>query len=280
MEESFATIARGDRATLTSCRSAPNDRAMNRSTFALAVGLCWLASLGRSHADSLATLLQAIAETERLATPLRAEGTLDSDGLEGRKQDRVVIVERAGADPTAPRQVYVELFGAKLRVLALGPAALYVANDGKAGGAKSDQPLARTTFTTEDWLPFSRERCAAMRIADLSAEQFTLVCEPRKPPSQYSLMVYKFDREKRAMRQALLYKDTMTNLVKMLRHDEFVLVAGQWRPQRIVLQDFKLRTKDELSLDWKPATPVPATLFDAKTFATAALPQAAASQKP
>ena len=254
---------------------------MQRCLAAVFSGLICLAVASPSRAeDSIASLLAAVSENDRLATPLRADGTLDGEGLEGHHQDRVVIAERAPAEANAARQVFVELQNAKLRLLALGPVALHVAKDGKAAPAKPDQALVKTTFTAEDWLPFSRERCAAMRLADLSAEQFTLVCEPKRPPSQYQLMVYKFDREKRAMLQVLLYKDTMTNLVKMLRYDEFVDVGGHWRPKRIVAQDFKLRIKDELSLDWQPAAAVGATLFDPKTFASAPLPQAAAAQKP
>jgi len=60
------------------------------------------------------------------------------------------------------------------------------------------------------------------------------------------------------MQQVLLYKDSMTNLVKALRQDDFVQVGSKWRPKRIVMQDFKLRTKDVLSLDWQVAANVPA----------------------
>jgi hypothetical protein len=235
---------------------------------------------GVSAADTLPTLLQAVREAEQSPSPLRADASVEIDGVEGKKQDRLVIVERSGADAKAPRQLYAELQNAKVRLLALGPSELQLASDGKPRSAKPDQAVGSTSFTAEDWLGFSPERCATMRIADLSEEQFTLVCEPKKPPSQYSLMVYKFDRAKAVMQQVLLYKDSLTNLVKALRHDDFVQVGSKWRPKRIVMQDFKLRTKDVLSLDWQAAANVPAAVFDAKTFATASLPQAAAAQKP
>ena len=69
------------------------------------------------------------------------------------------------------------------------------------------------------------------------------------------------------MLQALLYKGTMTNLVKMLRNDDFVRVGQQWRPKRVTMQDFKIRTKDVLSLEWKAAAPVPPETFDPSAFA-------------
>src|SRR5205085_11948657 len=139
---------------------------------------------------------------------------------------------------------------AGVRLLALAPSELYVATAGKPKKSSADAAIGPTSFTAEDFLDFSPARCAAMRTADLGQDSFTVVCEPKKPPSQYSLMVFKFDREKSALVQVLLYKDSMTNLVKLIRHDDFVRVGTAWCPKRIVVQDYKLRTKDVLTLDW------------------------------
>lgn len=222
-----------------------------------------------ASADMLATLLQGVNESLRPSTPLRADGSVESDSLEGNKQDRLVLVERAGADTEVPAQVYVELEKAKVHLLALGPSELHISADGKSRQATSETAVDSTSFTTEDWLPFSAARCAAMRIVDINAEQFTVLCEPKTPPSQYRLMVYKFDREKSVMLQVLLYKDSLTNLVKMLRNDDFIQVESKWRPKRIVMQDFKVRTKDVISLEWQPASTVPAQVFDPKSFGSA-----------
>jgi hypothetical protein len=81
------------------------------------------------------------------------------------------------------------------------------------------------------------------------------------------------------MQQVLLYKDNMTNLVKMLRNDDFEQVASKWRPKRVVMQDFKLRTKDTFEIQWQPSPTAPAELFDPKAFA-AAPPLPAAAEKP
>ena len=228
----------------------------------------------------LTTLLQGVNESLRPSTPLRAEGSVESDSLQGNKQDRLILVERAGAETKCPAQTYLELENAKIHLLALGPSELHVSTDGKSRQATPETAVDSTSFTTEDWLPFSVARCAAMRLADINAEQFTLVCEPKKPPSQYSLMVYKFDREKSVMLQVLLYKGSMTNLVKMLRNDDFKQVESKWRPKRIVMQDFKVRTKDVISLEWQPASTVPAGNFDPKSFGATSLPEASAGRKP
>ena len=214
--------------------------------------------------DNLAALVRAVDEASRAPSPLRAEGTIDSDTLRGRSQDRLIWIERAGSGASAPPQVYVEFGNAKVRLLALSPADLRMAIEGRPTQAQPDQTVDSTSFTAEDVLAFAPDRCAAMRLAELSEDRFSLVCEPKKPPSQYSLMVYKFDREKTAMLQVLLYKGTMTNLVKMLRNDDFVQVGAQWRPQRVTMQDFKVRTKDVISLRWEAGAKVPAETFDPK----------------
>jgi Outer membrane lipoprotein-sorting protein len=224
---------------------------------------------GVAYAETLTTLLQGVTEADRLAKPLRAEASADIDAVAGKSQDRVVIIERSGAEASAPRQIFVQFEKPAVRLLALGPSEVYLATGGKAKKASAESAVAGTSFTAEDFLPFSPERCAAMRTADLGQDSFTVVCEPKKPPSQYSLIVYKFDREKSVLVQALLYKDSMTNLVKLLRHDDFVRVGGSWRPKRIVMQDYKLRTKDVLTLDWKEDTAAPAQAFDAKSFGAA-----------
>jgi hypothetical protein len=224
--------------------------------------------------DTLTALLDMVAEASRIETPLVAVGKADIDGVKGKVEDHVVIVERASANPKAPPQLVVGFETGKSRVLSLGPAALHLANDGKAKTAAPDDAVPPSSFSAEDFLPFEPERCAVIRIADMSDTQFTLICEPKKPPSQYSLMVFKFDRELAVPRQVLLYKDTSTNLVRMIRSDDFVKVGKSALPKQIVLQDFKLRTRDTLSLEWRADAKLGAEFFDPKTFATVPLPPA------
>ncbi|MBI2963172.1 MAG: hypothetical protein HYY35_05405 [Deltaproteobacteria bacterium] len=233
---------------------------------------------GAAFAEAMADLVRQAVEAGKPSTPLRADATADIDGLDGKRQERLVIVERVAADAGLPAQTLVVLAGAKLRVLALGPAELHLASGGKVSRAEAKARIGSTSFAAEDFLPFSPARCAAMRLADLTAEQFTLVCEPKIPPSQYSLMVYKFDRARFSLLQVLLYRDGMTNLVKMLRNHDFVRVGSAWRPKRVVMQDFKLRTKDVLSLEWRESADVPAEAFDAKSFAGVALEPRASAQ--
>jgi len=237
------------------------------------LALLSLPCVAANGAETLATLLATVSEAARPATPLRADAAAELNGLEGRKRDHLVFVERS-AGAHGPPQVYVQLDEAKIRVLALDPSDLRIAREGKGEKVAADAAVGSTSFTVEDFLPFSPARCAATRLAEITAEQFALVCEPKKPPSQYSLMVYKFDREKSALLQVLLYKGAMTNLVKMLRNADFVQVGGTWRPKRVVMQDFKLRTRDVLSLQWQAVAQLPSEAFDPTAFAAIVLPKA------
>ena len=241
----------------------------------LCLAIVFLSATRALAADTLVNLLGLIAEAAELKSPLVAEGKIDIDGIKGKSQDRVTIIERAAPDAKAPPQVLVSFADAKTRLLALAPDKLLLASGGKAASAKPDTAVPPSSFRTEDFLSFSTERCAAMRIADTADEHFTLVCEPKKT-SQYSLLVYKFDREMSVARQVLIYKDAQTNLVRFLKLDDFEQVGASWRPKTVILRDFKLRTEDTLSLTWRAETSVPPEVFDATGFAGASLPAAKA----
>ncbi len=217
----------------------------------------------------LPKFLEGVAAEARLATPLRAEGQAEIDDLQGKREDRIVLVHRGAPEKAADTQVFAEFEKAKVKVLALDAGNLMVASAGSAKKAKSDATVAGTSWTAEDFLEFSPARCAAMRIADLVEDSLTLLCEPKREISQYSLIVTKFDRKKFVPLQTLLYKETQSNLVKMVKHDDFAAVGRKWRPTRVVMQDFKLRTKDVFQLTWADATDVKPELFDPKRFSAA-----------
>jgi hypothetical protein len=244
-----------------------------RSQIAFAAILSFASSAWGS--PTLEELLRGIEKAAAIAVPLRGDGTVEIDGVQGKKQDHVVILARGGPSPAAPAQVFVDFRDLKLRALALAPGELQIALDGKAKGAKPDTALTPTSLTAEDLLPFSPSRCAAVRVADVTNEQFTLVCEPNPAKSQYALGVYKFDRGTFLPLQALLYKQAMTNLVKMIRFEDFVRVGSSSAPTRVVIQDFKLRTQDVLTLGWAVAPSGGTEPFEPKSFAAAVLPAAA-----
>src|ERR1041385_5887261 len=147
--------------TLTSSWSAQNDRAMDWRRIAPCANLLSIVlAASAPAADTLPTLLQAVREAEQSPSPLRADASVEIDGIEGKKQDRLVIVERSGTDAKAPRQLYAELQNAKLRLLALGPSELQLASDGKPRSAKSDQAIGSNSFSEGNLLGFLPESCA------------------------------------------------------------------------------------------------------------------------
>jgi hypothetical protein len=249
---------------------------MTTRALAVAAAFCSVASAFSPVAAQVGTLpafLEGVAAEQRLSTPLRADAQADIDGLQGKKQDRVVLEIRASGEKTGGNQVIAEFEKAKVKVLALGPGNLHISSGGSAKKAANDTPVAGTSWTAEDFLEFSPDRCASLRIADLVADALTLLCEPKPQLSQYSLMVYKFDRQKFVPLQVLLYKDTMSNLVKMTKYDDFAAVGKKWRPSRIVMQDFKLRTRDVFQAKWAEAPGSKVELFDRKSFSVVSAPR-------
>ena len=115
-------------------------------------------------------------------------------------------IERAGSGAGAPPQVYVELGNAKVRLLALGPADLQMAIDGRSSRAQPDHAVDSTSFTAEDVLTFAPGPLCGDAPRRVERRSILARLRTQEAPSQYSLMVYKFDRERATMLQVLLYR--------------------------------------------------------------------------
>jgi len=58
------------------------------------------------------------------------------------------------------------------------------------------------------------------------------------------------------------YRDSVTNLVKMSRRDDFVEVGGRWRPGTFSMEAFRPDTRTTtLTLAWREAPDAPAAVF-------------------
>src|SRR5262249_21207959 len=99
--------------------------------------------------ETLTALLAGVADAERLEAPLVGEGKAEIDGIKGKVEDRVTIVERSAADAKAPNALLVAFDKAQTRMLSLGPAALQLATGGKAKTAGPDQQVAPSSFSAE-----------------------------------------------------------------------------------------------------------------------------------
>ena len=238
----------------------------------LAVWLVFLAvpSAPAAARSPLEDLLEHMAEQSRLLVPLRADGTIESDAGGGKTSDRVAVLTRNRAAGGVETLVALEKAG--VRVLFGGPAEVKSATGGKVRDASYETKIGETGFTVEDLLAFDAKRCMGVHIVDDRPDVMAIRCDPGKDSkTQYSLTVWKIDRAKGVPIQVLYYRDTMSNLVKMLRLEDHVSVGNKWRPQRLVMQDYKLRTKDAVSLTWQQDPKFPPELFDPKSLGDAAL---------
>lgn len=219
-------------------------------------------------ASALTTLLEEVAEQAKLPAPVRADGTIQSDSLEGKKRDRVVLVQRGRKDGeirkgTIGTETYLELVDSKARVLILSPAETHRLEKGKVSTANLDSRIAFTSATIEDLLAFDPARCHDTHVIDTQPGSMTVRCEPKKGTgSQYVLAVWKLDRERAVPTQVLFYQERLNNLVKLVRFDDQVLVGDRWRPRKILVQDFPLRTRDIVTLTWTQDPKIAPELFD------------------
>jgi hypothetical protein len=233
--------------------------------------------LGAAAASDLDRVAKAAAEQAHVAAPLRADVKAEIDGLEGKKSERIVMLFRPA--PSGPGiETYVQLGEGALRYLVQSDGTAWVAEGGKARKIPLDTLIGATSWTVEELLPFSIERCGLPRTVEVMPAYMTVLCDPKQEHrGQYVLWVYKFDREKAMPERVLFYQERQDNLVKMLRNEDFTLIGRKWRPKRMVMQNFKLRTRDVFEIEWSQDPKFPPEIFDPGTFAGASLPPARAS---
>src|SRR5262249_41554377 len=94
---------------------------------------------------------------------------------------------------------------------------------------------------------------------DESAEQITIALFPTR--SQYIMLVFTFDREKKVAVKTMYYQETLSNLVKMRRDSDYALVGQRWLPTKVTMEQFALRTQSALQLHWTQAPPIPPEMF-------------------
>ena len=226
------------------------------------------------QAGALDELARAAERQGEVAAPLRADIEARIDGVEGEQRDSIVLVARRspGGDGV---DFAVDFEKAKLRYLVLADGSAHVAKNGSVEKVGLDAPLGGSSWVLADLRPFTIERCGVMRNVDESTRQMTILCNPEKgQKAHYILSVYKMDREKAVPERVLYYQERQDNLVKMLKNDDFELVGQKWRPTRMVMQNFKLRTKDVFEATWAQDPSFPPELFDPSSFATAKIPAA------
>lgn len=213
-----------------------------------------------ARGDDLATFLAAASDASKPRATIRGEGELVTVSPEATARQQIALVQRPSGD------LYVELqpSGARALLPAGGDAVLSPAKGTAPAPFALDAALAGSEFSREDLQPFNLARFGSPTIVDRNGGELTVSLDPRKP-TQYSLEAITFDRDKRAPVKVMLYKDTLSNLLKMRRDSDLVQVGGRWLPGTVTMENFPMRTTSTLTLKWSEAADQPA-LFDPKSW--------------
>ena len=200
------------------------------------------------RAQMLDELLPAVAVQARAPRPLRADVRIDRDGVAA---GDAILLARGG-------RLYVET-RAGTRAL-LSPGKAVVLRGGHIVRAAPDAALDGTDVLLEDLEPFGVRSLSTPQVSDETPERLVVTAAP-VPPSAYVLLVHTIDRERKVIVQTKYYRESISNLVKIRRDDDFAEVGGRWRPAVIAVQSFREPTTTRLALAWHEAPDAPAVLF-------------------
>lgn len=225
------------------------------------LGVLLVSTAGAADFTDLATFLRAADENAAPTATMRANGTVVSDTLEGRKEDQIALLLRPNKD------VYVELRKNGLRAIVKGDgSAGEIAEKGSPAAAfAQEQAFDSTDFTREDLMPFEAARFDSATIVYRDANQVGIQLNPLE--SQYSLAVITFDPAKKARVKTLFYKDTLNNLLKMRLDSDHQQVGDRWLPGKVTMETFALKTKTTLELEWSAAGDGADEVFEAGALA-------------
>lgn len=228
------------------------------------IGLACSAPPLRAEMVDLNAFLRGAEEAAQVAVPLRGDGQFEIVSPETTRRDQVALVLRPPAD------TFIALQQRAIKAVLLGTDAFRLKpGTDKVEPFPLDASLDDSDFTREDLEPFRLAHYKDARISDDSAAQVTVTLYPAE--SQYSLVVITFDRHKKVPLKTLYYRDTVSNLVKMQRDTDYVLVGEKWKPTTMAMESFKLRTHTTLNVRWAPEDRVPAELFNPAALAQPSL---------
>ena len=200
------------------------------------------------RAETLTELLAAVAVQATAPRPLRADIRIERD--ETPAADAILLARGT--------RVYIETRSGT-RVL-LSPGKAVVLRGTRVVRAAPGAGLEGTDLLLADLEPFGERSLSTPQVSDETPERLVVTAAPT-PPSAYVLLVHTIDRERDVILQTKYYRDSISNLVKIRRDDEFAQVGGRWRPATIAVQSFREPTATRLSLAWREAPDAPAALF-------------------
>jgi Outer membrane lipoprotein-sorting protein len=200
------------------------------------------------RAETLTELLAAVAVQATAPRPLRADIRIERD--ETPAGDAILLARGT--------RVYIETRSGTRALLSPGKAV--VLHGTRIVRAAPGVGLEGTDVLLEDLEPFGERSLSTPQVSDETPERLVVTAAPT-PPSAYVLLVHTIDRERDVILQTKYYRDSISNLVKIRRDDEFAQVGGRWRPATIAVQSFREPTSTRLSLAWREAPDAPAALF-------------------
>jgi len=201
------------------------------------------------RAEELRDLLPVIAAQARAPRPLRADLRLEREGV---PTVQAVLLERGG-------RRYLET-RTGTRAL-LSPGKVVVVRNGRVARAAPGTALEGSDILLEDLEPFGTGSLTVPQVSDEGPTGMVVTGAPT-PPTAYALLVHTMDPEKAVIVKTKYYRESVSNLVKMSRDDDFIEVAGRWRPGTFVMETFRPDTRTTtLTLAWREAPDAPAAVF-------------------
>src|SRR5262249_52146849 len=142
----------------------------------------------------------------------------------------------------------------------LSPGKVVILRGGRVVRAPKTAALEGTDVLLQDLVPFDAASLPVPQVSDETPARVVVTGAPR-PPSAYALLVHTIDRDRDVIVQTKFYQDSISNLAKIRRDEEFAQVGGRWRPGTVSVQAFREMTTTRLTLRWREATDAPPALF-------------------
>ena len=231
-----------------------------------AVALGLLGSVFGTADANRSDLVAFLERTEKMSQPsgfARADFTIELE--DGKTESGVLIV-----DPERSAQ-FIALKSSGWR--SLSPLSWETGTAVKASGKKpsefgADERIGETDLRPIDAFAFWSVDFSSAYISDSTKNEKTVMLyAPDNHP--YELYVLTFNKEKLVPVVSKYFKDSMSNLVRIRKDSDHVMVGARLRPQVVAFEDYDENRSSKVRLTWKKLAEIPAELFDKATFATA-----------
>jgi len=133
-----------------------------------------------------------------------------------------------------------------------------------------DEPLAGTDLRAIEFFPFWDGDLSTAFISDSSRNEKTVTLyAPDEVP--YILFVITFDKTTLVPLSTKYFRDQMSNLVRLRKDSDHVMVGSRPRPRKIVITDYTENQTTKIDLTWKTLDIVPTELMSEGTFDKASI---------